>query len=185
VPTDESLAYFHLFNVGIQYYIAGRAATRARLIPFAGNLLHHAVEMLLKGELSKTTTLATIKKKYGHFLVKTWDAFKVLHSGEDLSAFDELIADLDRFEKIRYPDEYMKHGAAMSLGFVGADARPLIRRSARPRVPEYTLPVKEVDAFIARLFKICRINPPAYFGGLHPEALESLEYENSESAGWR
>jgi hypothetical protein len=69
---------------------------------------HHAVEMLLKGELSKTAERAEIKKQYGHFLGKAWNAFKKLHAGEHLSEFDGLHAELDRFEIIRYPDDYVK-----------------------------------------------------------------------------
>lgn len=156
----------------------------ASLVPVAGNLLHHALEMILKGELSKRLPLADIKKNYGHDMVKTWAAFKALHPGEDLSGFDQLIADLDRFEKIRYPDEVLKKGAAMSLGFVGAEARPLLRRSGGPNTPEYTLPVKEVDALVARLFTVCRINPSAYSGWMHPEARRFLQYMNSEYEGW-
>ena len=38
-------------GLGTQYYIAGRQAAMARLIPVYGNLLHHAVEMFLKGAL--------------------------------------------------------------------------------------------------------------------------------------
>ena len=37
----------------------------------AGNLLHHAVEMLLKGDLSRTLSLDEIKRTFGHALVKT------------------------------------------------------------------------------------------------------------------
>ena len=156
----------------------------AWLVPVAGNLLHHAVEMILKGELSKKLSLEDIKKNYGHDLAKTWPAFKALHPSEDLSRFDQLIAELDHFEKIRYPDEILKKGAAMSLGFVGAEARPLLRRSVGQISPEYTLPVKEVDALVARLFTVCRINPPAYFGGMNAEATRFLQHKNSEYEGW-
>ena len=75
-------AWLHLSRTGMQYYIAGRAAMRAQLIPVAGNLLHHAVEMLLKGDLSRTRSLQEIKQ-FQHNLVKTWDAFKSLHSVEE------------------------------------------------------------------------------------------------------
>jgi hypothetical protein len=174
----------HFFNVGMQYYIAGRAAAQAQLVPVAGNLLHHAVEMLLKGDLSRTVPLGDLKNKYGHRLIKTWDAFKMNHSGDDLSAYDEQIGELDRFDKIRYPDDYFKHGALMAVGWGDRTQSPTVRQAFGPKVPEYILYVNEVDTLIARLFKLCRINPPAYWGGLPPAAVESLRFQNAECEGW-
>jgi hypothetical protein len=44
----------HLFiSAGMDYYVAGRYAVFAGLNPTAANLLHHAVEMALKGVLAK------------------------------------------------------------------------------------------------------------------------------------
>ena len=44
----------HLFiSAGMHYYVAGRYAVFAGLNPTAANLLHHAVEMALKGALAK------------------------------------------------------------------------------------------------------------------------------------
>jgi hypothetical protein len=174
-------AWYHLFKIGMQYYIAGRAAAQGQLIPVAGNLIHHAVEMLLKGELSKTRSLEEIRR-YQHRLIETWNAFKALHPDQDLSSFDQLIADLDRFEKIRYPDEYIKHGAMMAIGW--GTLKPAVNQLVGPKVPEYCLYVNEVDALVARLFKVCHINPLAYWGSLHPEAVRFLQYENSECEGW-
>lgn len=182
MSTPNPDACYHLFKVGMQYYITGRAAARGHQVPVAGNLLHHAVEMLLKGELSKSLSLGEIKKQYGHRLVKTWNEFKASHAGEDLSGFDQLIADLDRFEKIRYPDEYLEHGAAIAIGW--GTRRPGIEQLVGSKVPEYCLYVNEVDTLIARLFKICHINPLAYWGVLPSEAVRSLQYENSEYDGW-
>ena len=178
----SSDAWMHFFKIGMQYYIAGRAAARGHLVPVAGNLLHHGVEMLLKGDLSKTFSLGEIKKNYGHRLVKTWNAFKDLHANEDLSGFDVLVANLDRFEKIRYPDDYINRGAIMAIGW--GTLKPAVRQIKGPRVPEYCLYVNEVDALIARLFKVCRINPRAYWGALDREALRFLQYDNSEYEGW-
>ena len=45
------------FSSATQYYVSGRYAVFAGLTPVVGNLLHHAVEMYLKGALSKTMTL--------------------------------------------------------------------------------------------------------------------------------
>jgi hypothetical protein len=175
-------AWMHLSKVGMQYYIAGRAAARGHLVPIAGNLLHHAVEMLLKGELSKTLPLEEIKKKYDHRLIKTWGAFKNLHVGNDLDGFDQLIADLDRFEMIRYPDEYLKYGALMSIAW--GTLKPSVGQVAGPKLPKYCLYVNHIDVLIIRLIDVCGINLLALCGLPNPEVERSLRYQNSEREGW-
>ena len=48
-----NLAHHLLIRSAIDYYAVGRYAVFAGLNPTAGNLLHHAVEMCLKGALAK------------------------------------------------------------------------------------------------------------------------------------
>src|SRR2546423_1086905 len=66
----------------LQYYVAGRFATAQRFTPICANLLHHAVELLLKACLSRDDPLETIekyghrKKGYEHDILLLWDAFK-------------------------------------------------------------------------------------------------------------
>jgi hypothetical protein len=50
-----------LFKYGSQYYVSGRYAVLAGLIPLGGNLHHHAIEMLLKGALAKSMTSQKLK----------------------------------------------------------------------------------------------------------------------------
>jgi hypothetical protein len=47
----------NFFGTGSQYYIVGRFAVFAWLKPVGGNILHHAIEQLLKGALSKAMPL--------------------------------------------------------------------------------------------------------------------------------
>lgn len=174
--------WLHLFAIGMQYYIVGRAAARGHQVPVAGNLLHHAVEMLLKGELSRTLSLEEIKKQYNHFLVRAWNAFKTKHPDKDLSGFDQLIADLDRFEKIRYPDEWLKHGAVM---FIDWDrSKSSFQQRAGRKLPEYCIYMNEVDALVARVLRVCQVNPSGLCGSLNPEAVRFLQYRNGECEGW-
>jgi len=49
---DAEMVRMNFFGFGFQYYLAGRYAVAAQLLPVAANLLHHAIEMLLKGELT-------------------------------------------------------------------------------------------------------------------------------------
>jgi hypothetical protein len=100
------------FRYGCQYYVAGRYGVFAGLIPVAANLHHHAIEMLLKGALSKKMTLEELKNKLGHKLEKTWDEFKAVANDSSLARFDQVIAELNKFEEIRYPDKLLQSGAS-------------------------------------------------------------------------
>ena len=53
-PNGERLQAEY-FKIATDYYIAGRYAYFSALIPTAGNLLHHAVELYLKGYLCPYT----------------------------------------------------------------------------------------------------------------------------------
>jgi len=46
------IPYQRLFDTGMQYYTIGRYSVLAGVNPVAGNLLHHAIEMFLKGALA-------------------------------------------------------------------------------------------------------------------------------------
>src|SRR5437764_1206031 len=92
-------------RLGVQYYIAGRSAFMAGLVPVCGNLFHHAVELLLKAKLSRTRMLGELSQRpYGHNLRLRWSALKAGFPNEVLGQLDDPIAALDRFENIRYPD---------------------------------------------------------------------------------
>lgn len=175
-----SSASMHMFRVGTEYYITARAAARGGLMAVAGNLFHHAIEMLLKGEFSKSVPLDRIKKQFSHFLIKIWNEFKSLHPDADLSSFDSLIADLDGFEQIRYPDGYIVHGAILAIGWGDAG----IKHYQGPEVPVYSLDVNQIDELVDRLFSLCRINPPGYLAYLNPNAIECLRHWNKMYDNW-
>jgi hypothetical protein len=83
---------------GWQYYIAGRFAISAHLNPVAGNLLHHAIEFLLKGALSKTHTLRELRQHL-HALPPLWEAFKAEIIGDaNLSRCDSAVAALHAYD---------------------------------------------------------------------------------------
>jgi hypothetical protein len=178
VATPPTKAPEYFFKVGLEYYVAGRAAAAAGLDLVAGNLLHHAVEMLLKGGLVQAKAPQLYKDRDGHPLLMAWVAVKTLHPAEELAGFDQVITDLDRFEKIRYPDDILSNGAQLSVGW----GRGPTQRPAKP--PLYQLEVNAVDKVVARLFRLLRINPRAYLGGLNPEARRALEFRNDECKGW-
>src|SRR5262245_37812924 len=102
--SNEALRQY-FFKIGLEYYVNGRAACLCGCLFTTGNLLHHAVEMMLKGELCLTIPLSDLRnRKFGHSLTKCWEALKSVFPNENLGEFDQMMVELDKFETIRYPD---------------------------------------------------------------------------------
>src|SRR5437763_14081811 len=100
----SSSEWDEFFATAGQYYVVGRFAAFAGLIPITGNLLHHAVEMFLKGGLSKKGLSLADLKKLNHNLPNIWTKFKTTFNDPALNQFDDAIRLLHRWEDIRYPD---------------------------------------------------------------------------------
>jgi hypothetical protein len=180
-PTPR--ADYNFFNLGIQYYVVARFSAIAGLIPVSGNQYHHAVEMLLKGQLAKTESLEIIKRKYSHGLKRTWKDFKKLFPAEDMSPFDDLIRELARFERIRYPDNVLKEGMSATLAWHAPKTPTKVAGSAK-KVPHYEFAVTDLDQLIGTLFRLCSMNPVAYLGRLNEHGFKVLERDNPAFTGW-
>jgi hypothetical protein len=178
--THDGWADVHMVKVGLQYYISGRYAARAGLLPVAGNLLHHAVEMVLKAQLLKLHSLKEIKSKYAHKLALTWNDFKKSVPSEHLDQFDQAVADLDVFDRIRYPDEIVAKGASMAISW--GSQKPAVTTSATE--PQYFLYVKDVDDLVHAAFRASDWNPKFFeFTWVsNPEAKRALKYDNAHAA---
>jgi hypothetical protein len=176
-------AYDFFFNTALEYYVIGRCAYFCGCRFTTGNHFHHAVEMMLKGQLSLTTPLDDLKDrhKFRHSLRKCWNAFKGLFPAEDLTEFDTMIAALDNFEEIRYPDTLLAKGA--SIGFGLGRWQPATVSGVK-QVPQYTMAIGYVDAFFARVIRLCHMNPKIYFGFLTPKGREMLLESNDEAKDW-
>jgi hypothetical protein len=172
---------YHFYRMGVEYYIAGRFGALHGLTPVPGNLLHHAVEMVLKGKLAHHYSRADLKNQFRHDLARCWRGFKSIFPTEDLSAHDDVVNTLNEFEDLRYPDDMLKFGAHITIGFVTRS-----QMGGPPSVvvePGYMLSVTDLDALMARLFKLCGINPEGYmseYGG----AVEIVERYNIHCQGW-
>src|ERR1044072_6705792 len=100
---------YHLLDRAVEYYVTGRFAALNNL-QIAANLFHHAIEMLAKFQLLRRfrdDRLATEVEKYKqephrHNLHSLWSAFKANVSRSSLDRFDAVVADLNRWEKLRY-----------------------------------------------------------------------------------
>lgn len=181
MPLDD--ADRHFLQLAIQYYVAARSAALAALIPVCGNLFHHSIEMFLKARLSQTRTLQELSKvPLGHNLLALWNAFKLEFPAAQLDTFDTTIDTLQLFERIRYPDETLKHGAQI---YVEWDAAPafVMERPGVKASPRYTIVVREIDLLVGKIFEVCSRNPKFFAGEfMKPYAKDALVQQNPIAA---
>jgi hypothetical protein len=91
-------------GIAMQYYLAGRSAAMAALMPVCGNLFHHAVEMFLKYILVRAGySQVQLRNYFRHHLKKLWREFKKIQNDPSLARFDKLISGLDKVDELRYP----------------------------------------------------------------------------------
>ncbi len=162
----------------LQYYIVGRFAVFTNL-RVAGNLLHHAVEMALKGHLSRSLSPANLKK-LKHSLGKLWPSFKESVSTSGLEKHDTVISRLIPFETVRYPDHAAEHGARflISPGVAPKSHSKRLREKLPRSVPRYDIYLGDVDALLAAIFAAASINPKFFSQGLKEAALDYLTTDN-------
>lgn len=166
------------FSTGNQYYLVSRFGAFAGLIPVTGNLYHHAIEFFLKGYLCRVLSDKDLKDNYGHKLVNLWNHFKAEVNDPTLDQFDQCIAELDKFDFIRYPDEVLKHGMQASIRFT-KDNPNANRTSPWPHLPAYELSVDELDELVLAVYAAASMNPEfisAQF--IHHEEKEYLHKKN-------
>ncbi len=166
-----------------KYYVTGRFAARAGLIPIHGNLLHHAVEMYLKAALVGPLTIKESKNKYSHGLPKLWARFKAEVVDPALERFDPTIAALHEFESIRYPDEVVAKGMTATVAWAPLDAVNV--SGSAPMLPKYEVIIGDVDNLVIEVLKRASLNPKFFVIGLPVAAArEALAYQNPQAASW-
>jgi hypothetical protein len=175
VTTDITDILF--FTLATQYYVTGRYAALAGLAPVAGNLVHHAIEMYLKGGLSKTMGLGELRK-LSHKLPKVWEAFKLQAGDPSLARFDSLMSALDAFEEVRYPDSILARGMAVTVGVRRAVPRSAVTSSCP--APTYEMYMEETDELVGKIFEVAAVNP-FFLTGLTKRAREYLKESNTQS----
>jgi ribosomal protein L30 len=169
------------FSSASQYYVAGRFAVFAALNPVAANLMHHAIEMYLKGYLikSKAKTLDEVKK-LNHSLLECWAAFKAQVGDSALDKFDDVISEIHKYEEVRYPRKDFK-GMESTLDIVRWTPPPKPPGTPATMVPKYKLCLPDVDELIAAILAAASVNPDAYLTFLKSEANEYVVRDNGEA----
>jgi hypothetical protein len=177
MPADEDRAHARVefFRMGTHYYVAGRFAALSGLFPVAGNLLHHAIEMYLKGALVDLAGLNGVRD-LGHDLNRIWNEYKARVSSADAASLDSPIFELHRFERLRYPDTVVREGmdAAFTI-FRGQQAE--ITGPNGPIRP-YSLVLEDVDALVKSIFSGAGVNPKFHLQHLRDDAKGFLSKHN-------
>jgi hypothetical protein len=153
----------------VQYYVAARGAALAGLMPVSGHLVHHAIEMLAKAGIIKHNlsvpfaqtqrTLMSLR----HDLKRVWEQFQSCCPSARLSAFDSLIAYLDRWEDIRYPDpDRLIGNAGMAMSIGRRKGQQPSAQMPSGQVAEYFLNLEECDELVKEMWLALGFSP-AYF----------------------
>jgi len=167
-PTREEKASDAFLVLGSQYYAHARYSIEHFYMPVSVTLFHHAIEMLLKGFLTRTMTLEELKKA-GHSLTHLWQLFKAQYHRSSLNPYDGAIARLDRVERLRYPDSIIDEGYALHAS-LGPTAGP-IQLPGTEAIPLYEVSVSDLDAIATLVYGACGVSPAPYFVS-GPEALK-------------
>src|SRR2546426_8091764 len=156
-PANSERAKMELFRSATHYYIAGRFSVISSLFPVGANLLHHAVEMYLKGALSSHLTLGELRK-LGHSLNNLWKKFKTVFPDANLTRFDDAVSALHRFERLRYPDTVLVEGMTGTFALLRAHVVQA-QTTGSPMPPAYYLVLEDVDHLVKVVFDKANVNP--------------------------
>lgn len=180
IPSNDA-GQLEFLRTGTQYYISARYAVWANFDPVAGNIFHHAVEMILKSILlNNDLTLASLKNEYGHDLEKLWVKFKSLYPGNELDGYDEDISELHKYDDIRYPDELVEKGR---ISFIGRQRHSFTGVPTQfSDMPKYALGLDEMDALVRKIIDVTTINPKWITETIFPG--EAREYLYKENKSW-
>ncbi len=169
---EKAITQAEFLTIGFQYYVAGRFAALGRLMPVAGNLLHHAVEMFLKGALVEWLDVKELKA-IEHNLPKLWERYQELSGNTELERYYGIVQQLQLFERIRYPDRYIRDGAIISIDIDRPRANP-----GPSTEKTYHLVLEDIDVVVEKLFNALSANPEFFVQGLNEDAMRYLLVSN-------
>jgi hypothetical protein len=81
------------------------------------------------------------------------------HPDPVLNRYSRLVADLHRFEHIRYPENPITQGGLLAIAFQSVGRTEHVGDN---KLPEYQVTVAEVDALVKELFVRGSVNPAFY-----------------------
>src|SRR5260370_15361872 len=109
-------------------------------------------------------------RKMSDKLLKLWRRYKRGRQNPALDKFDQTISDINKFERIRYPEEILRLGMSLITGFV----RNITQKSGQE--PSYDLALDEVDALGKLIFQIEDKNTGFFTKRLNVHVRPDLQY---------
>ena len=177
VKQSKSDSDLHFLHSAANYYIAGRYGVFAHLSSVSANLLHHAIEILMKAAQS-TMSLKELKG-FNHRLPELWAAFRQAFPTTPAQPFTQVINALHKFEELRYSDSIVQDGASIIIGPGPRPSAPL--KSAARAKRHYELWLDEIDALVGIILQRCSYNPDFIFAGVfRKETREFLARDNKQ-----
>ncbi len=155
----------NFYNTGMQYYTLGRYAVVASIHPVAGNILHQAIQMFLKGALARNVPApardnqAWLQGLEGsdRKLVELWTDFKKSFPDQQFERHDRVIALLGRFENVSDRSLRLGRGAMCTIGVKGGG---MVSDDAwgKPE-PHYDLLLEEIEDLAAAICGAAGVKP--------------------------
>jgi len=161
----------------VDYYALGRIATLTSRFSVAGSLLHHAVESLLKACLVPHRTMPELKR-LGHSLPKLWAATILLGPSLESAQRQQTIDSLNRFEKIRYPEDTIAEGAPIIVSIEAPHPDIPIPVRMSYSGPTYRLILEDIDELWSAVFLASGAPPNIFLTGLDPQIAKALTDRN-------
>jgi hypothetical protein len=158
---------------GMSYYVAGRFCAVAHEFPACANLLHHALEMFLKGDLCRRHSKEELRR-IGHNLWRAWTAFKLDHADQRLESHDKVERELTKFERIRYPDE----GGMIGTFDLFSEHESTFTSRLPKTPPRYKLNLEDINRIVLLFFKVAKVNPDFFLNSTSEAARDALNNQN-------
>jgi hypothetical protein len=161
-PSKRGEDPYHYLDRAFEYYVSGRFAALNQF-KIAANLLHHAIEMILKFGLVKglpdgdvPAKLSKLRNRpYAHDLNELWSLYKSETGYPHLSRFDSVLSELHRWEDLRYGG----FPVGLSTAMIFAPRRGTSGSQALEPEDRYVLVLEDIDELFATILKASNINP--------------------------
>jgi len=164
--------------LALGYYASGRLAFRAGAGSLvSAQLLHHAIEFVLKATLARHTTLSDMKK-FGHRLPDLFGAAEARSAELRSDDHRATAALLHELWELRFPDRILSEGM---LSFTAGELTDRRRSEALSGNPDgYFLELAQIDRLFCTAFRSTGLTSAAFTQRLGADALQAMRAENAE-----
>ena len=113
----------------------------------------------------------------GHNIRKPWLAFKSVYADPRLAAFDPTVSALNKFERIRYPDEVLSKGMIGTFDLL-REHESKVQAFGAANPPTFALNLENIDELVTVIFEVAKMNPHFYLNSISEHARAVLNDRN-------